>query len=270
MARQRRRNTPAEDYFGAIVKASSVIPWWATLPIALLLYFLVPYGIPTEVQLQQPTDAIGLMLGIFFKAIFKYVVPMALVFGAVVNIFTGIKSFTLFSGIKKKGAHEIVQNLSWQDFEFLLSEWFKKQGYSTELTGGGGADGGVDIKLYKDGGLYLVQCKHYKAWKVSVNVVREHFGVMVAENAIGGFVVTSGKFTNDAHAFAKDKNIELIDGKKLESVLDGVETINTEETANNLDTCPRCGGNLVERSGKYGKFIGCSNYPKCRYTQTNR
>ncbi|MBO4558078.1 MAG: NERD domain-containing protein [Bacteroidales bacterium] len=30
--------------------------------------------------------------------------------------------------------------------------------------------------------------------------------------------------------------------------------------------CPRCGGKLVLRSGKYGKFYGCSSYPKCRYT----
>lgn len=29
--------------------------------------------------------------------------------------------------------------------------------------------------------------------------------------------------------------------------------------------CPRCGGQLVERNGKYGKFIGCSNFPKCRF-----
>ena len=30
--------------------------------------------------------------------------------------------------------------------------------------------------------------------------------------------------------------------------------------------CPKCGNMLIERSGKYGNFIGCSNYPKCRYT----
>lgn len=29
--------------------------------------------------------------------------------------------------------------------------------------------------------------------------------------------------------------------------------------------CPRCGGQLVERNGKYGYFIGCSNYPKCKF-----
>lgn len=30
--------------------------------------------------------------------------------------------------------------------------------------------------------------------------------------------------------------------------------------------CPKCGGKLVLRNGKYGKFYGCSNYPKCNYT----
>ena len=31
--------------------------------------------------------------------------------------------------------------------------------------------------------------------------------------------------------------------------------------------CPRCGGKLVLRDGKYGDFYGCSNYPRCRYTK---
>lgn len=31
--------------------------------------------------------------------------------------------------------------------------------------------------------------------------------------------------------------------------------------------CPRCDGKLVLRSGKYGTFYGCSNYPRCRYTR---
>lgn len=33
--------------------------------------------------------------------------------------------------------------------------------------------------------------------------------------------------------------------------------------------CPKCGGKLVERNGKYGKFIGCSNFPNCKYTSKN-
>lgn len=31
--------------------------------------------------------------------------------------------------------------------------------------------------------------------------------------------------------------------------------------------CPKCGGQLVNRQGKYGNFIGCSNYPKCNFTK---
>lgn len=31
--------------------------------------------------------------------------------------------------------------------------------------------------------------------------------------------------------------------------------------------CPRCGNDLIYRYGRYGKFIGCSNFPECRYTE---
>lgn len=34
--------------------------------------------------------------------------------------------------------------------------------------------------------------------------------------------------------------------------------------------CPECGGILRERSGPYGRFMGCSNYPKCRYNRKIR
>jgi DNA topoisomerase-1 len=31
--------------------------------------------------------------------------------------------------------------------------------------------------------------------------------------------------------------------------------------------CPQCGNDLLYRHGRYGKFIGCSNFPECRYTE---
>ena len=34
--------------------------------------------------------------------------------------------------------------------------------------------------------------------------------------------------------------------------------------------CPRCGSKLVERNGRNGRFIGCTNYPKCCYTRSIR
>lgn len=30
--------------------------------------------------------------------------------------------------------------------------------------------------------------------------------------------------------------------------------------------CPRCGGKLVQRHGKFGPFKGCTNYPRCKFT----
>ena len=44
----------------------------------------------------------------------------------------------------------------------------------------------------------------------------------------------------------------------------------TKKQASDLDTkaCPKCGeGKLTLRKSIYGEFIGCSRYPKCRYTQ---
>ena len=34
--------------------------------------------------------------------------------------------------------------------------------------------------------------------------------------------------------------------------------------------CPKCGGKLVLREGRFGRFYGCSNYPKCNYTLNTR
>ncbi|RKJ38677.1 NERD domain-containing protein, partial [Butyricicoccus sp. 1XD8-22] len=31
--------------------------------------------------------------------------------------------------------------------------------------------------------------------------------------------------------------------------------------------CPKCGGELSLKKGKYGSFYGCGNYPRCRYTR---
>ena len=40
---------------------------------------------------------------------------------------------------------------------------------------------------------------------------------------------------------------------------------NDTELKRNIYKCPECGGRLVPRSGPYGKFMGCSNYPNCKY-----
>ena len=34
----------------------------------------------------------------------------------------------------------------------------------------------------------------------------------------------------------------------------------------NTGICPKCGGQMQLKDGKYGQFLGCANYPRCRYT----
>jgi DNA topoisomerase-1 len=38
-----------------------------------------------------------------------------------------------------------------------------------------------------------------------------------------------------------------------------------QETTHGI--CPQCGGSLVEKTGRFGRFIACSNYPECKYTK---
>lgn len=74
-----------------------------------------------------------------------------------------------------------------------------------------------------------------------------------------------------AEKYITDEEAEEIYNKLLE-----VEDLETTEEAHikeiykeqydiDHNICPRCGGDLVIRHGKYGDFYGCSNYPNCRF-----
>jgi len=48
------------------------------------------------------------------------------------------------------------------------------------------------------------------------------------------------------------------------------ETVASARSKCDTNTCPECGGQLRERSGPYGRFLGCSNYPACSYKRKVR
>ena len=64
-------------------------------------------------------------------------------------------------------------------------------------------------RLRKNGALHLIQCKQWRSAKVGVRVVRELYGVMSAEQAFSGSVISSGVFTQEAKNFAAGKQIDL-------------------------------------------------------------
>ena len=64
------------------------------------------------------------------------------------------------------------------------------------------------------------------------------------------------------------KEVETLQDRNLNRNFNHVNNIKKSLKENHFEDkiCPKCGGKLVERKGKYGEFLGCSNYPRCKYT----
>lgn len=114
-----------------------------------------------------------------------------------------------------------IANMSGHEFESLCAELLSRMGFGVRTTKQS-RDGGVDVVLTNEspilGGTYIVQCKRFSG-SVGEPVVRDLYGVVTAERANKGILITTGRFTQDAAAFATGKNIELIDGAGLLALL---------------------------------------------------
>jgi restriction system protein len=284
MAR-RSKNSTFED----LVLIASRLPWWLCLILATFAWF----GLHALAMrpIAPPTPPINLSTVIIAQLVrtaastAQYLVPMLLVVGACVSIVKRWQRRTLLDSVAEGGATSSVQNLTWQKFEQLTGEAFRRRGFTVTENASLGADGGIDLRLQKGGEKYLVQCKQWRALKVGVGVVRELYGVMAAEGAAGGFVVTSGRFTKEARDFAQGRNVELIDGTVLQQWIQMVGEVshvtpadiqsdhgeNAGQQMGRAVSCPRCQATMVHRTAKRGpnagnSFWGCSQYPTCRGT----
>jgi len=254
------------------------LPWWFSLILAAVVYFGLKFYLPT-VEFQSPA----------FQGIGKMFPDMAGLFASIFVFTAAISAYHAWSRgelLDRQTSVKSIKAVSWKDFEYLVSEAYRRQGYSVQENTGGGADGGVDLVLGKDGKKILVQCKNWRSSKVGVSTVRELFGVVTAEGATEGIVVCSGQFTNDAVEFAKGKPITLVDGAALScliggvqktpkiqpSLIDDVQKSETLKPVVNAAACPVCQSPMVIRTARRGKtagnsFWGCTRYPKCRGTR---
>lgn len=111
------------------------------------------------------------------------------------------------------------EDMSPREFEEAVRDMFEGLGYSLALTKQSG-DGGIDLDGHRTGlggGRVVVQCKRYSG-AVSVAQVRDLFGVVSSDSNIeAGFLVTTGRFSDQARGFAKDKRVTLIDGLELQA-----------------------------------------------------
>lgn len=176
-----------------------------------------------------------------------------------------------------KWTQQVLSSLEWKRFETVCAEYFRMTGYEPKETRIG-ADGGVDIWVYKPGSekpFGIVQCKAWTTYKVGIKPVRELFGVMAAEGVVNGMFITSGEFTSEALAFAEGKKLRLISGKNF---LDFIGKLPAEKQKELLSlategdyrtpTCPQCGIKMRLREGKGSgrDFWGCLKYPRCKAT----
>jgi restriction system protein len=171
-----------------------------------------------------------------------------------------------------------LRTIDWREFEMLVGEAFRRQGYLVHETGLGGADGGIDLILRKDGATTLVQCKQWRNRLVDVKVVREMYGLLGHHHADAVMIVAIGSYTDDAQAFAQGKPIELIHGNALLEMVRESQKLSpakhkvtkAQGVASSAEPlCPICAHAMVQRTNrKSGKtFWGCSDYPACHGTR---
>ena len=296
MARKRKTGG-FEDGMDLVAK----LPWWAGVALALISYVFLH-------QLAQPPSDKGLQAGQLagfaasamvssLASIGQYLLPAICLFGALGSFLASRRRQVLVNNVSQSKSADALDGMSWHEFELLVGEAFRLQGYRVVELGGSGPDGGIDLVLTKGSEKFLVQCKQWKAFKVSVTVVRELYGVMAAKGAAGGFVVTSGRFTEDAIAFASGRNIKLIDGPQLHGLISQAKNARSAAhvasprnlisvpaastirpapaavaTQDSTPSCPSCGSAMTKRKAKRGanvggEFWGCVTYPACKGTR---
>ena len=87
---------------------------------------------------------------------------------------------------------------------------------------------------------------------------KNHFGIIILCAIV--IILGSGIVAN----IIISNNIEDKALRK-QHVKDILAKVNNDKKLENNMICPKCGNELVERNGKYGKFIGCSDFHKCKY-----
>lgn len=267
-----------------------MLPWWVGVVLALIFCLLLHrWAQPVQITAFQPgsvaTTAVR-SAGAALAGYAQYIMPILCLIGAGMSAWRRRARQTLVGNVAQAKGADALDGMSWREFEVLAGEAFRLQGFRVLQTGGGGADGGVDLVLTKGGEKFLVQCKQWKAYKVGVEVVRELYGVMAARGATGGFVVTSGTFSDDAQEFAQGRNVRLVDGKKLFGLIRQAkeslgsmpsrprsaptsEGQRSQPPTASMPSCPKCGSAMVKRTAKKGsnaggEFLGCTRYPGCR------
>ena len=192
-----------------IIEFLSQIPWWFYASISGLAYVLLAFIMPL---LEQQGSLVN-EVHVSFGPTFAPVVALALLAPA---------SFSLLnSGRRKKKLHDLqkeiqaIQTLSHKQFENLVAETYSRIGYLVLEHSAFEEDQGIDLVLRKSTNLHLVCCRNWQSRQIDLDIIKKMYSLMYDRQASGTIIITSGAFTREAHRFAADKPIELVDGRQL-------------------------------------------------------
>jgi len=127
-----------------------------------------------------------------------------------------------------------LRQLSSEEFEWLVGETFRREGWKVTHRGRQDApDGNIDLELDRDGRRTIVQCKRWTSWEVPVEQIRAFLGTLSISRPPGtsGIFVTLSDFTSAAEEEARKGNLKLIDGRALYAMVD---------KARRSEPCPLC------------------------------
>lgn len=240
------------------------LPWWVSCIVSITAFSALWWVVPA---LAEGNAIFYWIANSLVKPVAPYV-GLCFMFIAAADL---VRMLLRLQMLDRQTGIEGIKALSWRQFEVLVAEAFKLAGYKVVETGGGGPDGGVDLVLWKDQRKATVQCKQWRSALVGQSVIKEMFGVMLAEGASECFIVTSGGFSEDAIAFANGKNIHLIDGDALVVLVKDANIRRIEIQEKILDEIPLCPEHkapMVWRLARQGEhagwhFWGCREYSRC-------
>ncbi len=163
-------------------------------------------------------------------------------------------------------------------FELLVGEIFRREGYAVELSAAAAQGDTIDLTLRRDSETILVQCKYWKSSRVTEREVGEFHSAMMANGAPRGIFVTAGTFSREAQQFAVGKEIDLMDRVALEESTAAVARPGEdfcrisgwiEEFAAHVrifdPECPICQGSMAIRNNPTNGAAAwtCRNHPRC-------
>jgi hypothetical protein len=188
---------------------------------------------------RQPGRVVGLLAALTYGGVglavpLAFNWPVSWLVGAnmVGTSFAGLFAMTwIANGVQANYRRQLIEwttdlrRLSAQEFEWLVGEMFRREGWKVEETGSQTRpDGNVDLRLAKERARVLVQCKRWESWLVGVDHIRAFGGTLMREGLPGtaGIFVTLSDFTDAARTDARELGLTLIDGRDLHARVEKV------------------------------------------------